>query len=49
VLATSADSSKSWDLRCEIREKFIAYIQEHHPHSLPQLRTRVSGTTAGLA
>lgn len=26
VLATSEDSSKSWDLRCEIREKFIAYM-----------------------
>ena len=41
VLATSADSSASWDLRCEIREKFIAYIQNHHPDSLP--RTRLSG------
>jgi small-conductance mechanosensitive channel len=42
VLATSADSSQSWDLRCEIREKFIAYIQKHHPQSLPQLRTQLS-------
>ena len=39
VLATSADSSKSWDLRCDIREKLIAYIQQHHPQSLPYLRT----------
>jgi small-conductance mechanosensitive channel len=38
VLATSADSSKSWDLRCDIREKFIAYIQKNHPQSLPQRR-----------
>ena len=36
VLATSADSSKSWDLRCDIREKLIAHIQKHHPQSLPQ-------------
>ncbi|MGH8260652.1 MAG: mechanosensitive ion channel family protein, partial [Steroidobacteraceae bacterium] len=43
VLATSADSSKSWDLRCEIREKFIAYIQEHHPRSLPTARTQFIG------
>jgi small-conductance mechanosensitive channel len=41
VLATAVDSSKSWDLRCEIREKFIAYIQKHHPRSLPQLRTDI--------
>ncbi|MGH8150117.1 MAG: mechanosensitive ion channel family protein [Steroidobacteraceae bacterium] len=46
VLATSADSSKSWDLRCEIREKFIAYIQGHHPGSLPQVRAELSGTAA---
>lgn len=26
VLATSADSSKSWDLRCDVREKLIAYL-----------------------
>jgi hypothetical protein len=43
VLATSADSSKSWDLRCEIREKLIAYIQRHHPQSLPRLRAQLDG------
>jgi small-conductance mechanosensitive channel len=46
VLATSVDSSKSWDLRCEIREKFIAYIQGHHPGSLPQVRAELSGAAA---
>jgi small-conductance mechanosensitive channel len=44
VLATSSDSSKSWDLRCEIREKFVAYIQRHHPGALPRLRTDVFET-----
>jgi small-conductance mechanosensitive channel len=43
VLATSADSSQSWDLRCEIREKLIAFIQEHHPRSLPMVRAQVVG------
>jgi small-conductance mechanosensitive channel len=38
VLATSADSSKSWDLRCEIREKFMDFIQKHQPNELPKLR-----------
>ncbi|HEU6448491.1 MAG TPA: mechanosensitive ion channel domain-containing protein [Verrucomicrobiae bacterium] len=38
VLATSADSSKAWDLRCDIREQFIAYIQKNHPQCLPRLR-----------
>jgi small-conductance mechanosensitive channel len=44
VLATSADSSKSWDLRCDIREKLIAYIQKNHPQSLPQFRAQIGGT-----
>ena len=48
VLATSEDSSKSWDLRCEIREKFIAYIQEHHPRSLPVVRAQLVRTQEPL-
>ena len=43
VLATSADSSTGWDLRCDIREKLIAYIQKHHPLSLPTFRTQIGG------
>lgn len=38
VLATAPDSRTAWDLRCEIREKLIAYLQQHHPESLPRLR-----------
>jgi small-conductance mechanosensitive channel len=45
VLATSSDSSKSWDLRCEIREKFVAYIQRNHPDGLPRSRTEILGAS----
>lgn len=38
ILASSGDSSKSWDLRCFIRENMIAYISKHYPDSLPRLR-----------
>ena len=38
VLATAADSSQSWDLRCAIREGFINFIQRTYPHSLPRIR-----------
>ncbi len=41
VLATSADSSKSWDLRCAIREQFIAYLQKSHPECLPRVRAEM--------
>jgi small-conductance mechanosensitive channel len=42
VLATSADSSRSWDFRCEIREKLLAYLQQAHPSSLPRFRAEVA-------
>ena len=47
VLVTAADSTKAWDLRCEIREKLIAYVRQHHPQSLPQLRASFDGIKSG--
>lgn len=38
VLATAADASKAWDLRCEIREKLLVLLQQQYPQSLPKLR-----------
>ncbi|HEY5297017.1 MAG TPA: mechanosensitive ion channel domain-containing protein [Verrucomicrobiae bacterium] len=42
ILATTADASKGWDLRCAIREKFIAYVQKNHPQSLPRVRAELN-------
>jgi small-conductance mechanosensitive channel len=39
ALASSSDASKSWDLRCEMREKLVAFVQKNYPESLPRLRT----------
>ncbi len=41
VLATAADSSKAWDLRCAIREQFIAHIQKTWPQCLPRVRANL--------
>jgi small-conductance mechanosensitive channel len=41
ALMSSSDASKSWDLRCEVREKLVAFIQEHYPASLPLVRARL--------
>lgn len=38
ALATARDASKVWDLRCEIREKMLAFLQAEYPQSLPRLR-----------
>lgn len=41
ALASAANASLAWDLRCEVREKLIAFLQRHHPESLPRLRAEV--------
>lgn len=38
ALASAADASLAWDLRCEIREKLVAFIQQNFPESLPRFR-----------
>ena len=38
ALASAADASLAWDLRCEIREKLVAFVQQNYPDSLPRLR-----------
>jgi small-conductance mechanosensitive channel len=38
VLATSSDSSKSWDLRCDIREQLLELIHDKYPDCLPKIR-----------
>lgn len=34
----AVDASKAWDLRREIREKLITFVQKHFPQPLPRLR-----------
>jgi small-conductance mechanosensitive channel len=46
VLASAGDASSAWDLRCEIREKLIGFLQERHPEALPRLRTALEGGPA---
>jgi hypothetical protein len=38
ALASAADASLAWDLRCEIREKLVSFVQQAFPDSLPRLR-----------
>jgi len=45
VLVSAGDSSTAWNLRCEVREKLVGYLQEHHPEALPRLRATLAGDT----
>lgn len=40
-IASSADASRNWDLRCKLREGLVDYLQRRHPQHLPRVRARV--------
>ncbi len=40
-LISAKDSGDQWNLRCEVREKLIAFVQKNYPNSLPKLRAEV--------
>lgn len=42
VLLSSADSSRSWDARCHMRERLISFVAKQYPQCLPQLRAEMS-------
>jgi len=39
ILASASDSGRTFDLRCEVREKLVDFLQQHYPRSLPTVRT----------
>jgi small-conductance mechanosensitive channel len=47
VIATARSAGDAFDLRCELREKLIAYLQAELPGSLPHRRQETLG--AGMA
>jgi hypothetical protein len=38
ALVSARNAPQSWDLRCEIREKLVAYIRDDMPEALPRER-----------
>jgi small-conductance mechanosensitive channel len=38
VLLSARNSGDAFDLRCEVREKLIGFLQEEHPYALPRNR-----------
>ncbi|WP_423600459.1 mechanosensitive ion channel family protein [Roseateles sp. MS654] len=49
VLVSAKDSGKAFDLRCELREGLIAWLQKTHPQSLPRMRALVEDSPAPAA
>ena len=42
ALVSAADAGTAWDLRCEIREKLVEFIQRQSPQSLPRTRAALA-------
>ena len=43
ALVSSADAPTDWDLRCLVRERLVAWLQQTHPAAAPHARTILSG------
>jgi hypothetical protein len=42
ALVSARNAPQSWDLRCEIREKLVAFIREKMPEAFPHGRNLIS-------
>lgn len=52
ILVTARTAGKAFDLRCEVREKLITFLQAEHAYALPRLRMEpqtVADTSGRLA
>ncbi len=47
VLVSGVDGPTVFDLRCEIREALVSYLQREHPDALPRIRVERTGAAAG--
>jgi small-conductance mechanosensitive channel len=46
ALMSADNSSNAWDLRCEVREKLVEFIQKTYPHALPKTRAELEKTVS---
>ena len=49
ALVSARDSGRAWDLRVQLREKLIEFLQREHPHALPRARLELDGASPGGA
>lgn len=41
AIMSAPDASAAWDLRCDVREGLVSYLQKVHPESLPRTRAEI--------
>jgi small-conductance mechanosensitive channel len=42
ALMSAADASTAWDLRCQVREKLVEFVQAKYPQALPKVRAELN-------
>ncbi len=42
-LMSAASAGLAWELRCQVREQLLVFMQRHHPEALPRFRAEVEG------
>lgn len=41
ALVSASNAADTWELRCDVREKLIAFLQQNYPDCLPKIRASV--------
>jgi small-conductance mechanosensitive channel len=41
ILVSAKNAPTAWDLRCDVREKIITFIQDNYPDKLPRVRAEI--------
>ncbi|MGH7092468.1 MAG: hypothetical protein ACREFB_02900, partial [Stellaceae bacterium] len=49
ALVSARTAGEAWDLRCEVREKLIGFLQAQYPHALPRQRAEIVGAPGLLS
>jgi len=49
AIMSADDAGRAFNLRCEVREKMIDFLQREHPEALPRQRTELAVTGAAQA
>jgi small-conductance mechanosensitive channel len=49
ILISASNAPKTFDLRCEMREKIIDFVQREYPNSLPRVRAEGAANINGAA
>jgi small-conductance mechanosensitive channel len=49
ALVSARNAGQAFDLRCEVREKLIAFLQAEYPQALPRHRAEVAGAREAAA